>query len=360
VQLRKPSYLILKTVSLFPYAGVQPMFFVLCFVLIDHRDEYQLVYFILLFKGSQFITVGLLSTVIGAILYYVADGQPVDFTPTSPLGVSENFLFVSQIAVVWAAFLLLPCSREKGRATPETLARSAEELEEIQGASECCGTKMYKGRGGRLRRFLVLDLVVFCVCAALVLARYFITGTDTPRGALRFAETLYWAKALYGLVSLPFMFFLIPVVGNLFVHALPTAYTKQGRCVPILEPGPMRKRAEMRRVAREARRSERALKSVFYSEKRVEEKLGRASQRKQRRGTKSRASDVLASWGAGGSDRWSTAGSGSKEKPAASPAGAAAAGADGARTHAGVKMAAPHSGECSMASGNHVSVTINR
>lgn len=58
-------------VSLFPYWGFQPFFYILIFLFIDKGDEYQLVNFILNYKKLQFFTQGCVSGVIGYIMYYI-------------------------------------------------------------------------------------------------------------------------------------------------------------------------------------------------------------------------------------------------------------------------------------------------
>jgi hypothetical protein len=51
VQIKSPSFLLLKAISIFP-PPIQPMFFIIQFVLMDHWDEFLLVRFILLFKSE--------------------------------------------------------------------------------------------------------------------------------------------------------------------------------------------------------------------------------------------------------------------------------------------------------------------
>jgi hypothetical protein len=52
VQIRNPAWWLLKLLSIFPLYGVQPCFFLLTFAMIDKSDEFQLVEFILMFKGE--------------------------------------------------------------------------------------------------------------------------------------------------------------------------------------------------------------------------------------------------------------------------------------------------------------------
>jgi hypothetical protein len=52
VQLKSPAFWLLKAISIFP-PPIQPMFFIIQFVLMDHWDEFLLVRFILLFKSTR-------------------------------------------------------------------------------------------------------------------------------------------------------------------------------------------------------------------------------------------------------------------------------------------------------------------
>ena len=67
-QVKDPLFWVLTAVSLFPLFGVPQAFYLLCFLLIDKRDEFQVCQFILGFKGVQFITVGILRRAAGASL----------------------------------------------------------------------------------------------------------------------------------------------------------------------------------------------------------------------------------------------------------------------------------------------------
>jgi len=219
-QLRWPSFWALKLVSVFPLYGVQPAFFIAEFLLLDRSDEYQLVRYILLFKGAQFFTLGVLGTVLGGGWYFFL-GCDVEM----PISLYGAILFCAQIGVVWLAFVLLPYSEEKGRPAYRTLPGDAPEVP----AGVSCGKPYYKGRGGRLRTLLIYDTIVFAGVLGCALAALAIVNTRT-----RLIETVYWARTLYGLCSLPFLLFSLPVVGAGLSHSIPTGYDRRGTCVRVL------------------------------------------------------------------------------------------------------------------------------
>merc|ERR1719476_578064 len=79
-------------------------------------DEFQLVSYIIGFKGSQFISSGVIQAVIAAVKYYMCvhpggshscDTEGPGSTQDLGSGLVD---FVGSCVLVWAAFLLLPYS----------------------------------------------------------------------------------------------------------------------------------------------------------------------------------------------------------------------------------------------------------
>ena len=68
--LKNPCWWLLFLISVFPYYGIQPFFFVVIFLMIDKSDEFQLIKFILDFKKMIFFTAGVLNAIIGYLLYF--------------------------------------------------------------------------------------------------------------------------------------------------------------------------------------------------------------------------------------------------------------------------------------------------
>lgn len=283
-QLRMPAFYPLLLLQLCPLYGVQPLFFLLLFCLRDKSDEFQLCQFILEFKGLQFVTLGALAGLMaGAQAQWCATHGTCDRMGLQGApGMHETFwfevcAFVLNVLLVWAAFVLLPLSMQKGAlgayardaeaaggraphlasapggtAAPEAadpraapglrgaLGRalrgrgasapdksSAAEAEAAQRC--CCGClAFHPRRGGALRSLLVYDLAVFVACVSLA----GLAGATSSGWRLR--SWLSWCRVLYGLGSLPFVFFAVPPFDRVLLHAKPTAYDRQGRCVAPL------------------------------------------------------------------------------------------------------------------------------
>lgn len=90
---------------------------------------------------------------------------------------------------------------------------------------------------GRLLYMLKYDLCVFCFLSTLFLAstlRRVWMFWDIPLSAWEWQirADMYWLKTLYGLLSAPFVVFVLPVFAQVLLHLRPTGYTPDGRCVP--------------------------------------------------------------------------------------------------------------------------------
>lgn len=225
--------------------------------------------------ASQFFSIGIISTFVGASYYYNADGEEVLF----PISVLSIGLFLAQVTVVWLAFLLLPFSKEKGK-NPEDMADESDFI------GECCGVRRYKGRGGRLAQLFLYDLFCFIALALLGVSAYALDTTNSissfgdlsmlgvsqetieswggTRENRRLAEQLYWARTLYGVLALPFMIFMLPIAGDLLTHTMPTAYDQYGRTTPMLDARNLALRAKERRMKAEMAASERELQGKGF------------------------------------------------------------------------------------------------
>ena len=74
-------------------------------------------------------------------------------------------------------------------------------------------------------------------------------STPAAQEEWQFRATLWWCKTAYGLLSLPFVVFLLPGLGSALTHVKATGYNKNGRCVRMLTPAQRRQK----RQAREAK-----------------------------------------------------------------------------------------------------------
>ncbi|KAG8467178.1 hypothetical protein KFE25_000494 [Diacronema lutheri] len=284
-QLRMPSFYPLMLLQLCPVYGVQTIFFLLLFLIRDKGDEFQLCQFILEFKGLQFVTVGAIGGLVaGAHAQWCAThgtcgerglrGAPGQHSSFA----FETGAFVLNMLLCWAAFVLLPLSKQKGAlgaaagdvesgaigadvhvpsapggtastepraprsgrgvhgALRRVLARGKklgtllEPAEHVQPEKRlCCGcAAFHPRRGGVLRSLLLYDLASFALCCSAA----GLACATTSGWVLR--SWLSWVRVLYGLASLPFVPFIVPPLDRVLLHAKPTAYDRHGRCVAPL------------------------------------------------------------------------------------------------------------------------------
>jgi hypothetical protein len=269
-KLRDPLFVLLTLLTMVPVFAAREAFFAL--VLLLHLfpgskshgavDEWQLINFIMSFKGMQFLTGGVIGGGLGGVQYMLcvnkdshSAANTLALAKESPLlmhschesgpGSSDSFLldcvsFGLNILLVWVAFLALPCSARHG-AKGFSIETNRDRAKSARAAAEadtcCCGAfRVEKGRGGRLRKMLAWDLFAFCASAGLFVALNAAQGGGmdalTDSAHWQFRSNLYWAKISYALLSFPFVVFALPVVFGVLTHAKPTGYAPTGRCVP--------------------------------------------------------------------------------------------------------------------------------
>ena len=170
-QIKNPMFLLLTILSITPMFGIRVTFFtviLICIILGRPPDEYQLVTFILTFKGAQFLSSGVVMACVAAVKYYmcVKPGGHHTCDVEGP-GVSQDLItssvdFFGSCFLVWIAFLLLPCSRSFGG----TRDLSEEEATETREKTSCCDDYDQR-RGGRLAGLLGYDLCCFLMSCDL-------------------------------------------------------------------------------------------------------------------------------------------------------------------------------------------------
>jgi len=223
--------MLVTLVSIMPVAAVCPLIYTFIFIIIDKSDEYQLIAFILYFKGSQYLSQGFIRMVLGFSLYVFCVTLPADddqhhcedYGP----GIAGSFYvnaaaFLVQVVLVWIAFFLLPCSEEKGRSSLKTLEH---EHGTIASSS--------KTKGGYLWPLLIYDFVCFLICMSIAFA---VAVMHESWDAWPVKHTLFACQIAYGYLSLPFFLFTIPFFQAVLTHAVPTAYDKNGRVVKFKKP----------------------------------------------------------------------------------------------------------------------------
>uniref|UniRef100_A0A7S4RTH6 Uncharacterized protein n=1 Tax=Alexandrium monilatum TaxID=311494 RepID=A0A7S4RTH6_9DINO len=233
-QWRDPVFIAFSLVSLAPISGLCSLIYLFIFLIIDRGEEYQLIQFILQFKGMQFLSHGIIRTLTGFFIYVgcvtaLANEADHSCEENGPgiVGRMEVIIggWVLQIVLVWTAFCLLPWSKDKGRS-------------QLTGQVKFERSARMERKGGMLIYLLVWDMLSFLVCSGFLLwfastrpARFDQAYTDWA-----VQHTFYACQIVYGYLSMPFFFFTLPVLKAVLTHSVPTAYNSDGVCCKVRAP----------------------------------------------------------------------------------------------------------------------------
>ena len=285
---RNPIFVLFRVICLIPFPGVLQLMWFMVLLIIDKGDEFQLLQYIISFKGMQFLTLGVIKSIIGFTILFMCSTREDDIT-VSGLTIQRQdscedawtisridsfglaFLML-QVVIVWVAFSFIPSSKQKGSyhlLLKEDHERRNIKMEEGVYIASTLESRKAKAidqsdmplLGHRTMKWLIYDMIVFSICVILGLVAMFahanprarVIGDDREGGMVtnwRFTATLYWLQALYGIASVPFLIFCVPLLSSLFTHAKPTGYDQDGNCVPYVGM-PAEIREERRRLVSE-------------------------------------------------------------------------------------------------------------
>eukprot|EP01016_Furgasonia_blochmanni_P003996 TRINITY_DN11557_c0_g2_i1.p1 TRINITY_DN11557_c0_g2~~TRINITY_DN11557_c0_g2_i1.p1 ORF type:complete len:636 (+),score=95.96 TRINITY_DN11557_c0_g2_i1:66-1973(+) len=241
-QMKWFSWWLILAVSLVPYYGVQTICFFIYFIMIDKSDEYQLVKFILSFKRLQFFTFGCLNGILGYAQYFICtardESDPKVYSKCiieGPGSKINYFLDVGgfglQVALIWLAFIMLSCaSREKG--LPKFRYVTDDPFTQQHREVRCCCCMLSMENGGRLKGFMIYDIIV---AIGVIVAFFVIHDILGVHKEFQAKAAIYSLQICYGLLSFPFLVFLVPSLDTVLTRSRPTAYDKRGNCVPAMK-----------------------------------------------------------------------------------------------------------------------------
>jgi hypothetical protein len=258
-----------------PYVG--QAWWCALFILKDKRDEHQLCQFIIGFKTSQFITLGLGSTLLGILKYIRCTlyGSMSLCDTLGPMLSSWNTLFfLCQIALVWVAFFYLPYTERPFQAcvnldtAPPTSTDTHSNFHANANAhipmshhrphvaqeetaptpitndatnplfyprqrpaiyQDVFGNVLHMDRGGYLMKLCGYETITLCIIMGLAMVVHYGFHLTWQRQML-----LFWIRTLYGLLSFPFLPFKMPLLENVLLHTCRMGYDPRGRTVRMI------------------------------------------------------------------------------------------------------------------------------
>jgi len=264
-QMKDFWFWVFMTLSMIPTYGIRITFFL--FLLIAEltgcpADEYQLVQFILMFKGCQFVSSGVCMAIYVAVKYFLCVHKDEHHTcETNGPAAAHNEIsalvdIFGSCILVWFVFWMLPRSTrsagERDIAKRENSQGSDAEAEALEGQG-CCRCDYVEHRGGRMRGLLRYDLIcfilsgLFFVLLTLIQILHLKPGEEMEADHHKVREELqgyyftydfrvaiYWTRIFYSALSFPFFLFYLPVLNGILTHTSPTGYNKYGVCVPFM------------------------------------------------------------------------------------------------------------------------------
>ena len=272
--VKEPLWIIFAVAGLLPVIG--PLWWLFVFALKDKSNQHTLVDFIVSCKTAQFFGLGLGSTTIGVVRYVFCTlhDPPLCHLYGPQLDTYDGMFFLLQISLVWAALAMLPKSKRginsgnaamvevdgdirstgtefdectadgtvttrmslsAGRVTEisaglanDARMRSSSTLSPLELARRL---RLSFERGGLLVKTfwydsMLLGLSVSVACVAIAWQHNSVAAARTE--LWKTAAILYWLRAIYGILSLPFVFFKLPLLGTALTRTQGVGYDQFG------------------------------------------------------------------------------------------------------------------------------------
>jgi hypothetical protein len=297
-QMKECGFWLFTLLSCIPSYGIRVVFFTVLLIAEltgpGPPDEFQLVQFILMFKGFQFLSSGVCMAFFVAVKYFLCvHSNGVHTCEKDGPAATTNSIFslvdlFGSCILVWTVFWILPSSvKSAGERDDLSKSRAPEnvynvsnvsrpqyegevsEVSEVDedGADRCgCCPRYDPKRGGRLKGLLRYDLVCFILSIVFFFVLAVINighlkpgeeaeiGGDLSEGLDKLEEELlstdsrsyystyefrvaiYWTRIFYSILSAPFFLFQLPVLNGILTHTTFTGYNRYGVCVPFVMP----------------------------------------------------------------------------------------------------------------------------
>ena len=99
----------------------------------------------------------------------------------------------------------------------------------------------------------------------------------------QFRATIWWCKAAYGLLSMPFIIFFLPGLGAALTHVRPTGYNKNGKCMRKLTGSQRKQKKAAAAAAASAHREEQERVLAELADRRSARRRASATSTRRRR-----------------------------------------------------------------------------
>jgi len=280
-QIKLPLFWVLQLLPLIPISLFVPLVFCIIFIVIDKTNKFQLVDFILRFKGTQFLSFGLVKNLVGVYTYIGCIGvsdeavTSVDMLripreerhscaetgPGKPNAIDSLWVQLGglsfQILLTWTCFALLPLSKDLRREGKDDIDNdpALAALAEANDNSQAEPNKFTKNdlrneltHAGK-KRLIMLGVYDFvCTLGCLVVFFSFL-AQENGKATWIIEQVMFALQVAYGYMAFPFLICGMPGVRTVTTHSVATGYDERGRLRVIVGPNP--KDTEKRRQEQE-------------------------------------------------------------------------------------------------------------
>jgi len=240
-KFRDPIYLVIFTIMLVPFSALHFCLMTVLLLMIllpGPPDEFQLLNFIMNFKGLQFVSSGLLKCLKGSVVQFACYSAGRDSMlscinahgPPSATPLDLLLDYMGTVLLTWFAASMLPRSKVHASLTLRCRKDVSEQDEEAN-----------KRRAGhRLHVLLKYDMMCFGVSLVLLAVLTLnLCGRIELQDLLhhpQFSSNIFWCNVLWSLSTLPFLPLNISWLFAAFSRSAPTGFNAQGACVGFLIP----------------------------------------------------------------------------------------------------------------------------
>jgi len=263
-KFKDPVYLGFFAATCLPIHGLRIGIFIALLLFLRFpgpADEFQMLNYVVCFKGYQFLSGGYICMATAGMTYYSCYCQGKDkmlecMDSSGPGGYpvwGEAVDYLGSIILPWIAIMLLRgtkkyakvefLGRNKAKTPQQADTNAAGNTAEVLPEDRTAMDSIW------LRRLIFWDIKCFTFSIGVLVVGSLLSCDSV--GSNQFATNVFWCRVLYSMLTFPWTMFAIPATLQLLTHCCPTGYNHLGACVPFairVAPEPPKPRRRARNI----------------------------------------------------------------------------------------------------------------